>query len=340
MSCASLPRRRLLAGFAPIALLLLAVLPACEPPQDETVDAVWLGFSEEDVGEARHASFIAIRRYTDYVGTTAASHTERFVRQGELTRVDLLTLNGLARDEMGSTQEIEEFDRLAGLFAGGRGRYIASGRDFQVRDLDLFLANYDYLIYDDRAVVAGRQAIVLEVTPRRLDRPSYTVWIDAESLQTLKYLEFLSNGALAAEMEVESILYEVDPGESFPAAVHSGQTRLDLGQAASFANFDVLVPFYLPGGFVWQSTRVSTLAGNTVLAWSYSDGVQELFMVQYAELSGNSSAGTEPVRVGITAYGPAVDAECAVIGTQLHVTAKLDPEEVMTFIEGLDLDAP
>lgn len=306
-----------------------------------------LGLTAQRAESARSMAYTAVRRYTDFAGTTPRSHTERFTRVGDRSAVEILTLRGWRRDQLVVAADQLEFDRLAERFRGGQGRFIANGRDFQVRDLGLLRANYSILVYDEVRTIAGRGAHLAEVKPRFQDRPSYLVWLDAETFVTLKYAEFLATGQLAAEMEVLEIDYDGDAvalEASGPGAALGAQTEIAAAQAAPLAGFDVLAPLYLPRGFALVSTRIAHLAGHPVLAWSYVDGVQELFMVQYAELEGGTTQPVppvppvQPVRVGVAVQGAATDVELALLGTQIHVTAKLEAEEVMTFVEGLDLD--
>jgi len=327
------------AGLA-LALILPVAFAGCEP--DRSDEAIFLGWSAQAAAEANGVAYRAERRYTDYVGVVPGEYTERYVQADEEHfRVDLLTLNGVARDAMTDAGEIKQFDLLQALFQGGRGRYNARGRDFRLKDLELFEANYTYVIYDDPALVAGRLADVVDVTPRFGDRPSYTVWIDRETLITLKYLEFQPNGALAAEMEVLSIDYGPDLAEvQFQQSAVGAATEVPQDQSAAFVSFAVLQPTYLPRGFVWRSTRVRQLSGIDTLTSTYSDGLQELGIVQYREQEIRSANNTLPAKVGLKVYGPTTDAGFAVIGTEVHVTCKLDPQEIMTFIESLDLLLP
>ena len=301
--------------------LSLLVVAGCLPEDAER--GSFMGVTAEAVAAAEDVAYTAVRRYTDYVGVVPGEITERFTRADrDRSRVDLLTLNGLSRAERTTPEQIREFDQLQALLQGGRGRYVAKGRDFRIQDLELFETNYSYVIYDAPVMIAGRLADVVDVTPHVGDRPSYTVWIDRESLVTLKYLEFLSSGALAAEMEVLS--FDAQPDLStiqFPVPPTNEPTELAQALVQSFVPFQVLSPLYLPRGFVRQSIRASQLSGVSTLAWSYSDGLQVLSMVQYPEQGGDSSDLSLPTRVGMSAYGPRTDAEFAVIGTQVHVGA-------------------
>lgn len=322
-----------------VALSLASILSlqACGPGSSS---GVYFGKTLTDVKAGQEATFIATRRYTDYNGVLPAMYTERFVRgKDDVSHVDLLTLNGLPREQM-TIEQVAKFDRLQKLFEGGQGTYIAKGRDFRVRDFELFYQNYTHVVFDTKAVLTGRPVYVADVKPKLLDRPWYTVWVDQETLITLKYLEFLPSGVLAAEMETLSIEYSPDlTGEVFELPAHSVQQEYSHQQVLSFAPFKLFTPTYLPAGFVHDSTRTSMLASHPVVAFSYTDGVQELFFVQYAEIDsiGLVAEGMVPVKVGMSRYGPAFDAEFAILGTQIHATCKLDPEELMSVIEGLNL---
>ncbi|MBI4880736.1 MAG: hypothetical protein HY812_13920 [Planctomycetes bacterium] len=327
-------------AFLAAGVLTSLVLSACGPaPPNPALAVFQSALAQAQSGQ--EATFIAERRYTDYAGSDAGTHTERFVQgQGGVFRVDLLTLDGLAREQLPTQEAVDEFDRKSARFAAGFGTYIARSRDFRVRDLDLFSANYTFVLFDAPVPVAGRPAQVAEVKPKSFDRPWYMVWVDLETLVTLKYLEFLPSGVLAAEMETLAIEYDPDLSqETFQPAAHTEQMEVDPAQLAALVSFRVFAPSYTPSGFVRSSCRTSRKADQDVVMFSYSDGLQELFVAQYQELPGSAAAasGTEPIRVGMARYGAAHDAELSLLGTQLHFTGKVDAQELMLVVECLDL---
>ncbi len=328
-------RSLLLAG-----VLACLVLSGCGPgPADPALAMFQTAIDQAQSGE--DVTFIAERRYTDHAGSEFGTYTERFVQgQDGLFRVDLLTLDGLTRAQLSSQEAVDRFDRTCARFAAGFGTYIARGRDFRARDPGLLGANYSFVLFDAPALVAGRPVHVAEVKPKLFDRPWYLVWVDQETLVTLKYLEFLPSGVLAAEMETLVIEYDPDlTQETFQLPAHTEQVELDPAQLVAFVPFKVLAPTYLPSGFVLSSCRMSRKADQDVVMFSYTDGLQELFVAEYQELPGGAAppSGSEPIRVGMARYGAAHDAELALLGTQLHFTGKVDAQELMLVVECLDL---
>ncbi|MFG0319655.1 MAG: hypothetical protein ACF8XB_20450 [Planctomycetota bacterium JB042] len=320
------------------ALALISVsLSACGP----IGDGAFLGRTLADVEASRELTWVAERQYVDYVGTTPSVAIERFTHGPDgAFRVDLLELNGKAPVDM-SASEFEAFETLQELLQGGRGRHVARMRDFEVRDTELFAANYSWTVFDTPASVAGRAALVAEAKPHRMDRPWYRVWVDQLNLVTLKYEEFLPSGTLASEMEVLSIEFAPDLSEvEFQASLRSAPQEIAPEQIGAFVAFEALVPSYLPEGFVLTSCRLSGLAGSPALVLSYEDGLQELLLVQYQELEPSEPLEGVPVTVKVAAYGPTVDADLRLIGTQLHVTAKVTEGEIMAVIEGLEIASP
>lgn len=311
-------------------LILVPLFGACGISPEPSS---FLGASSEKVEHIQDVNYVATRRYTDFVGVVPSTMTERFVRVDDVATVDLLSLNGVLPEAMGDSQRAE-FDRLSGMLMRGLGNYVAKMRDFEVRDYELFEANYTWVELEGARTIAGREVRVVEVKPRRLDRPFYTVWMDAETLVTLQYLEYLPTGALASKMEVLDISY--DPVSAPSEPVKPSQHDVSMNEVRGLADFDVLTPTYLPEGFVQTSVRLTEQAGSPVVIFSFEDGVQELFMVQYPELQPTPQDG-EAVAVGMSAYGATCDAAFSVMGTQFHTTCKLDEEEVMSVIEGLDL---
>ncbi len=329
-------RGRAHALSAVLALASLA-LPACGP----VGEGAFLGRTLADVEASRELTWVAERQYVDYVGTSPSVAVERFTHGPDgAFRVELLELNGKTPDAMNAS-EFESFETLRELLLGGRGRHVARMRDFEVRDTELFAANYSWTVFDTQSSVAGRAALVAEAKPYRMDRPWYRVWVDQSNLVTLKYEEYLPNGTLASEMEVLSIAFAPDLSEvEFQSSLRSAPQEIALEQIGAFVAFEALVPSYLPEGFVLTSCRLTGLAGSPVLVLSFEDGVQELLLVQYQEIVPSEPLEGVPVTVKMAAYGPTVDAGLRLIGTQLHVTAKVTEGEIMAVIEGLEKASP
>ena len=330
----------------PRALLLgltmasaIAVLPGCGPSGSGS----FMGRTVADLKKSQMLTYVAERSFVDYVGTTPMKVGERFHRSADGFRLELLSVNGKVPGQM-SAEEYGDFDRLDRLLAGGKGRYVAGMRDFEVRDSELFLGMYAWTVFEAPAApVAGREVIVGEIKPLRMDRPWYRVWVDQESLVTLKYEEFLPSGVLASEMEVLSIEYSFDTSQDMLRSLgRPGGTDLDgLEQVSSFVPFQAVVPSYLPEGFVLNACQVFPTPHGPAARFTYGDGIQELVVTQYADPPANEPLPEGvPVRVGMTVYGSTVDADLVLLGTRVHVTCKVSDGELMAVIEGLEQATP
>lgn len=295
------------------------------------------------VETAKHAAYEAVRRYTSFSGPSMTSYTERFVKAEDgRTKVELLELNGKSLAAMTSQAEIDAFLTTAALLLGGAGRYVAVGRDFAVRDVDPFFQNYTFSIVADSEIVAGRECIVAEVRPLNSDRPNYVVWADVEFFTTLKYVERLPSGAVAAEMECLSVDFAFNSkNEVFPESPASDPLEVSSASLTSLVGFEVFEPSYIPAGFVLAGVNHSTMAGRPILTWSYTDGLHELFIAEYAEIGTPEAAppdtypGDAPVHVRVTVLGAVVSTMFVIDGTQVHVKGKIEPDELMSVVESL-----
>lgn len=280
------------------------------------------------------------RRWSDYYGTTPMTVTERVVEAANGSwSVDLLTLNGKELAAITEPAAQKEFMRLDRLLDLGRGRYAIRGRDFAIRNWDLFVANYEWSLISSDTSVAGRPVYVADVWAKQSGRPRYTVWVDQETMQTMKCLEFLPSGELAAEMEVLTIEWDPDltnvdlkPGQLLKANV-------DPNSFPSLVPFQTFHLAYVPAGFAPISAQLSSLAGKPVLQQTYSDGVQDLSFWQAAELDPAplpaEIAADAPVSVRMTAEGAQTQATFVLLGTQLYVNSKLTPDESMNVVESV-----
>jgi negative regulator of sigma E activity len=331
-------------------LLLVAVLsllaPSCGPGSSTPTSggAASSGFGGAAAAvAAKHAAFAAVRRYTSFSGVAPASYTERFVRAEDgRTKVELLELNGKPLASLTTQEEIDAFLTLQTLLAGGAGKFVAAGRDFEVREVDPFLQNYTYTILNPSASVAGRPCAIFEIRPKQIDRPSYLAWIDSEFFTTLKYVERLPSGAVAAEMECHDVDFAFNAkNEVFPASAASKPIEVSTVAWSNLVPFRVYEPAYLPAGFALASVKFATIAARPVLTWTYSDGVQELFVAQYAELGTPeiepppSYPANAPVHVRVNVLGAVVSTLFVIDGTQIHVKGKVEPEELMSLVESL-----
>ncbi len=321
-----------------VTSLALGALGACGPSGSGPED--FFGKTVADVEAAETITYRAVRKYTDSTGTESASYVEEFI-QGPDNRfaLSLLALNGLVPSQMNAA-EYGAFQQLTALASSGRGKYLAKVRDFRIRDVELFFANYEFVVFDASEVVAGRTVQVANVQPRHADRPSYVIWIDLETLVVLKYREYLPGGALTAEMEVLEIEFAPDLS-NVEFASQPVQTEIDPTQAASLVSFPVFELSYLPEGFILASTRLGA-AGQPVLIRSYTDGVQEIFFAQHPSLTAAVSGAEGFARMILhDVYGAATDVSVTMEGVDLHLRTKLDPNEAALVCDSLQrVDVP
>lgn len=334
----TLSRATILLGFTLVG-------SACSPdPSAPPSVAAGAGFGTTAAVEtSKHAAFEAQRRYTSFSGPAMTSYTERFVKAEDgRTKVELLELNGKPLAAMTTQAEIDAFVTTAALLLGGAGRYVAVGRDFAVRDVEPFLQNYTLSILTGSDFVAGRTCIVAEVRPLHNDRPNYMVWADAEYFTTLKFVERLPSGAVAAEMECLTVDFAFNSkNEVFPESPASDPAEVSSTSLTSLVGFEVFEPSYIPAGFVFEGVNYSTIAARPILTWSYTDGIQELFVAEYAEIGTPEAPPPDtypddaPVHVRVTVLGAVVSTTFVIDGTQVHVKGKVEPDELMTVVESL-----
>jgi negative regulator of sigma E activity len=293
---------------------------------------------------AAETGFVATRRYTVYGQNGVGEYVERFTRAPDgRTRADLLELNGATYPQITDPAELEQFEAMQEMMLLGRGRYIATRRDFSISSAAAFLANYTWLEFDDTQVVAGRPCLTAEVRPNYLDRPWYRVFVDAETGVTLKHVEHLPSGAVAATMETLTVDFSADLSNVvFPASPASTPQTIDFAQVPAAIASQAFRPTYLPAGFVLERAQVATIAGYAVVSFSYGDGVQQLTIAQYPELTpspiqpppGYTVDG--PLMVRITASAAQVEARFVIGVTQIHVSGKLEPEELQTVVDSME----
>lgn len=333
------------ATSALIVITLVAIATGCGPSNNGDAG---------NGGPAPKIAYVCERSVIDfgdgielYTGTGQLAdpvvHTEMFARDGAgRYSVRLLTRNGKALQDIQDPAEFLAFEALSARFESGFGAYIANVRDFSVRDQDLFSENYHWNKVADSQVVAGREAFVAEVRPVYDDRPSYMVWSDTVTKVPLKIKEFTASGALSSEMEVTAIEYAPDfLAEEFADLSFIQQNEVSEADLSSFANFELFEPGYLPAGFVASSSRVGSVSGFPVVVQTWTDGVLELMLTQYAAMIADPAQASPDVvaesysAVGVERSGMTRDAMFEFRGTQVHLTAKLAKAEFATVLENL-----
>lgn len=177
------------------------------------------------------------------------------------------------------------------LARSGLGRYVLFQRGFNIQDAQLFLDNYNYIVWDEGAALLGRIALQVRVLSKFTDRPSYTVWLDRETGLVLKYIEDTLTRNPLSVMEVTSL--ELDPDMSGIAVPRQGANRnaeeIELQSAAQEISFTVYDHRYLPQGFFLQSStleRLNQSEGDHIdfVNLVYTDGLQTIKVLQFKPL--------------------------------------------------------
>jgi hypothetical protein len=159
------------------------------------------------------------------------------------------------------------------------GLLLAHSGCFSIRDLSRAVVNY--AVYDFGAVMrAGRLAQRLVVFPNQLDRAFWVIDADLQTSALLYSAEFDGQLRLLSEVEVLSFLpsarvLTANPTLTFPdyatataqMTITAGLIEPDLSSLASYALDGVEV-------------RDDVLSGQQMIVGSYSDGIDQVLVVQ------------------------------------------------------------
>jgi hypothetical protein len=158
-------------------------------------------------------------------------------------------------------------------------------RDFEVRDLDLFAANYGARFTGDVGQVAGRDVERLVIQRRIAPDRRFTVDVDPLNGLVLRASEVLLDGTLVARLEFSQI--ELDPSAFTPVSFHqplTGEISLPTNGSnlARSLGFQPHQPRQLPSGFdlIEMAELVDPQDNRTWAKQVFSDGVELLFFLE------------------------------------------------------------
>lgn len=199
---------------------------------------------------------------------------------------------------LGGLADPIQFDTLQELRSGFNHRY----RDFRVRDLEAFLANYRLISNVQAVQVAGRDCVELAIS-RRDQSGSYLVALDSQNGLVLSYKHFDAAGKLYSMMEYET--YNPNPDLS-GVVFHKVSNQEIPITSASDLDFKLLIPKLLPSSafHFLEATRITNpLTGTKLAKLTYTDGVEPIFFVDEGPVkaTGTSQLGNPtatPVPVG------------------------------------------
>lgn len=164
-----------------------------------------------------------------------------------------------------------------------RERMMYLARDFGVRDLDLFAANYTLLDTGVTTSVAGVSCARLVVTKRNAPDRRFVLDVDGTNGLVLSALEELLDGTPVSRTVYEAISYTPDLTNVVWNVPINGELDLVPGtsDAVTSLGFQPRTPKVLPDG--WQQIGLAKLVDPTNdQVWArvtYSDGVEQIFFV-------------------------------------------------------------
>ena len=277
----------------PLLLLLIAGLTACgdsgkgvHSPQAGEFSAVSSGTS---VGDRDFLSRVMVApSTTEYMARREVSffvHEENGVVE-ELTYLEEVTSNGHGLFDVQiedllepkvSPERIEVFR----LIQRGREEFFYNHRDFRVRDLELFLANYEIALRDDDVRVLDRECSVLTVSPRSGEQTYYELYVDNETSLVLVQREYDSEDRLVSEVEFVELTLGT-PGSEFiaRAQARAGRNWRPAIPRDGLLNLNVHAPTFPPAGFQLLDQRIITdPLGDEWYELIYGDGVEQIFVL-------------------------------------------------------------
>ena len=193
-----------------------------------------------------------------------------------------------------------------------RERLMFRYRDFEIRDLDAFSANYEAVFTGQTFDVAGQTAERLRIQRRTAPDRRFWVDVDPDNGLVLRAREELLDGTLVSHSEYESLDLTPDlSGVVFSQSL-TDETLLAPGAAMTYdaLGFVPPEPRQVPDG--WSLVETARLVDPTDgRVWAklvYSDGIAPLFFLvsepEAPQLQVVASAGTpQAVRVRALSIG-------------------------------------
>lgn len=146
----------------------------------------------------------------------------------------------------------------------------------EIMDLDLLFKNYEVNLIG-KEKVAGRSAYIMEIRPRFPGRPYKDIWVDQQNFIILKNQDYSAEGKKAqlsffVEINFKSPVGKEEfdynlPKEEVPPA------EVPLEEIQKYLPFAILIPSYLPSGFIFQQAILIPRNQQPVLHLIYGDGL-------------------------------------------------------------------
>ncbi|MEN6520655.1 MAG: MucB/RseB C-terminal domain-containing protein [Armatimonadota bacterium] len=177
-------------------------------------------------------------------------------------------------------------------FLPSQGHWQHNKWELAPQRINLALKNYK-VTKAGQDVVAGRQAYVLRLTPRKRGNPSETVWIDTVYHLVLKNELKNSSGTTISVSAFRQITFE--PGNITAAAFMVPRNIKAQNNPVPDLGFTVVKPKYMPKGYSFVQTT-SVPVGNDVYAahLMYTNGINTISIFERkagGKNSGNWNSG-------------------------------------------------
>ncbi len=206
-------------------------------------------------------------------------------------------------------------------------------RDFQVRDLELFMERYQVAVRPQEEEIAGRACQVLEVSLREGAEREYVLAVDPKTGLILRYEETFISGEPIARVEFESI--DLDPDFS-DGALTGGPSQWvpfdpDQGPPPQ-VSFSLLRPKLPPEGFQLDHAASLVVGGKPWLQLVHHDGVEQIFLLHNSpESSGGPLPGTDSVSVFSLGAWTVIEGE--IEGHTVFVMGKVDEQDLLGMLQ-------
>jgi outer membrane lipoprotein-sorting protein len=187
-------------------------------------------------------------------------------------------------------------------------------------NVDQVLRNYAVDI-GPTTPIAGRSAVALSLVSRYTGRLVQRVWLDKATHLILRRESYNAEGAVAIQSGFDTVrigvgfppkLFSLDvpPGDTLVRRTDDGIPLSDPAQLGRLAGFMVVVPKYLPEGFVLQTGSIATHNGVKTVQLVYGDGLRTFSLFENAtgRLPAFRGATTRPVQIA-HADGQSADVE-------------------------------
>lgn len=234
--------------------------------------------------------------------------------------------------------ELDVFRLLQDARQGFSYRY----RDFLIRDLELFFANYQVVHFAQTLQVAGRACEGMRIQRKRDADRVYVLAVDQQTGVVLRTSEEALDGSVLALVEFESFTLTPDlAGVSLLSWGQEAAIDLDDPQASGI-DFAIEMPALVPDGFqLRQTSRVLDLQNQR--PWAklvYGDGVEQVFFLHGGTTQqAHGGSGFRAVdwnagnRVALANVGPWAVAQGDVRGQRVIAMGKVDSAELLAMIE-------